>query len=132
VDFHAKSPKYLVLVEIHLMVMFKVGLTPGWSMNIELLGILLTIIGVIATVALNSWMTIKATQAATMRIGADLATLNESLGEMYSQIIEGGVGIEPPNPVQAIFAQILQSQMQQKENPKVISRNDDGTFSDNS
>jgi len=101
-------------------------------MNIELLAVLLTIIGVFSTVALNSWMTIKATQAATMRIGADLATLNESLGEMYSQIIEGGVGIEPINPVQAIFAQILQSQMQNPKEPKEITRNEAGQFSDNS
>ena len=102
-------------------------------MQIELLMVLLTIIGVFLVILANSWLTIKAVGGATTALRQDLTTLNESLGEMYSQIIEGGVGIEPINPVQAIFAQILQSQLGKKdETPKVIARNDDGTFSDSS
>ena len=101
-------------------------------MNIELIVILCTILGVFTTIIVNSWITIKAIQAGTHKVTEDLRILNESLGQMYSQIIESGVGIEAPNPVVSVFAEMLKNQIQNKSNPKILSRNPDGTFSDNS
>jgi glycine betaine/choline ABC-type transport system substrate-binding protein len=102
-------------------------------MELETLMIICAILTILTVVLVNGWLTITATRSATMKLSADLSTLNESLGEMYSQLIEGGVGMEPVNPMQALFANILQQQLSKPTvGAKVIERTPDGKFSDSS
>jgi hypothetical protein len=102
-------------------------------MYIETMMIICTILAVFVVVLVNAWFTITASRTATMKLSADLSVLNESLGEMYSQIIEGGAGIEPVNPMQAVIANILQQQLSKPTiGAKVMERTSDGKFSDSS
>jgi len=102
-------------------------------MELETLMIICAILTILTVVMVNGWLTITATRSATMKLSADLSVLNESLGEMYSQIIEGGAGIEPVNPMQAVLANILQQQLSKPTiSAKVMERTPDGKFSDSS
>jgi hypothetical protein len=87
---------------------------------------LLVIVGVIIVVSLLSTLAhFKITQIAASNLAGQIMELNQALGEAIQLV---GSGVQPENPLMAIFAKVLDRQMDIPIQANVVEKDASGKF----
>lgn len=111
------------------MVKVRFGLALGMNIaEIATIGLLLILIGIQIIIArVNARITREGVVFLDQNLAAALETLVESLPEALEEKLGGA--IEPINPIQAVFANILQDKLSTPITAQVITKDAEGKFS---
>ena len=92
-------------------------------MDIHTIGLVLTLFCIFAALLVNIYCNFRIIQISTTQLAVKLEELNQAVGEAVGMVVEMNPS-EPPNPIHAILARIMEAQLEPKKDVKVIPAKD--------